>query len=120
MGGYICLNRCTRRLRAAEQRQPRAAEQRADAAGIPARLARLPAAAGGDAATDTALTAAEREVLQLMAIGLDNRNIALRLGKSEKTVRNQVSSVFDKLGVRTRAEAIVWVHGQHRDRSAGA
>ena len=39
--------------------------------------------------------------------------IAQQLNKSEKTVRNQVSSIFDKLGVRTRAEAIVYV----RDRA---
>jgi pimeloyl-ACP methyl ester carboxylesterase len=61
-----------------------------------------------------ALTPAEREVLRLVAIGLDNRAIAQQLGKSEKTVRNQVSSIFDKLGVRTRAEAIVHV----RDRGS--
>ena len=53
------------------------------------------------------LTAAEREVLHWVAEGLDNHTIAQRLGKSEKTVRNQVSIIFDKLGVRTRAEAIV-------------
>lgn len=58
-------------------------------------------------ADHTALTAAERDVLHLVAEGLDNRSIAQRLGKSEKTVRNQVSTIFDKLGVRTRAEAIV-------------
>ena len=67
----------------------------------------------GSAAPDTTdpapLTPAEREVLQLVAQGLDNSAIAQQLQKSEKTVRNQVSSIFDKLGVRTRAEAIVHV-----------
>ena len=58
-------------------------------------------------AEQSALTTAEREVLHLVAEGLDNRAIAERLLKSEKTVRNQVSIIFDKLGVRTRAEAIV-------------
>ena len=53
------------------------------------------------------LTPSEREVLALVARGIDNRAIAEALGKSEKTVRNQVSSIFAKLGVRTRAEAIV-------------
>lgn len=53
------------------------------------------------------LTQAERDVLRLVAQGLDNRAIAQTLQKSEKTVRNQVSSIFDKIGVRTRAEAIV-------------
>ena len=48
-------------------------------------------------------------MLRLVAQGLDNHAIARQLQKSEKTVRNQVSSIFDKLGVRTRAEAIVFV-----------
>jgi len=53
------------------------------------------------------LTASEKEVLTLMARGLDNSAIAATLQKSEKTVRNQVSSVFAKLGVNSRAQAIV-------------
>lgn len=69
----------------------------------------------GHAPADDAavLTPAERGVLRLVALGLDNAAIARQLNKSEKTVRNQVSSIFDKLGVRTRAEAIVHV----RDRT---
>jgi DNA-binding NarL/FixJ family response regulator len=55
------------------------------------------------------------EVLRLVADGLDNRAIAERLHKSEKTVRNQVSTIFDKLGVRTRAEAIVKARSQQAD-----
>lgn len=53
------------------------------------------------------LTTAEEAVLNLVAQGLDNRMIAARLGKSDKTVRNQLSVIFDKLGVKTRAQAIV-------------
>jgi pimeloyl-ACP methyl ester carboxylesterase/DNA-binding CsgD family transcriptional regulator len=53
------------------------------------------------------LTARERQVLELLARGLANDEIAERLGISAKTVRNQVSAVFDKLGVSTRAQAIV-------------
>jgi len=63
--------------------------------------------AADGAANEAALTLAERDVLRLVAQGLDNRAIARQLQKSEKTVRNQVSSIFDKLGVRTRAEAVV-------------
>lgn len=58
---------------------------------------------------DADLTPAEAMVLQLVAEGLDNRHIAERLGKSEKTVRNQVSTILDKLGVHSRSEAIVLV-----------
>ncbi len=53
------------------------------------------------------LTGSEMEVLELIARGLDNGVIADALAKSEKTVRNQVSSIFAKLGVKTRAQAIV-------------
>jgi DNA-binding NarL/FixJ family response regulator len=49
----------------------------------------------------------EREVLDLMAAGHPNAEIAGRLYLSDKTVRNYVTSVFAKLGVRDRAEAIV-------------
>jgi pimeloyl-ACP methyl ester carboxylesterase/DNA-binding CsgD family transcriptional regulator len=55
----------------------------------------------------SSLTATEREVLALIARGLDNSDIAETLNKSEKTVRNQVSSIFSKLGVTKRAQAIV-------------
>ncbi len=61
----------------------------------------------GAAPRQAGLTAAEAMVLQLLAEGLDNRSIAERLGKSEKTVRNQVSVVLSKLGVQSRAQAIV-------------
>src|SRR5262249_20163970 len=53
------------------------------------------------------LTDSELKVLELMARGLDNAAIAAALRKSEKTVRNQVSSIFAKLEVNTRARAIV-------------
>ena len=73
-------------------------------------LDELRAFIGSPARDDAAaLTPAEREVLRLVGRGLDNRTIAVELGKSEKTVRNQVSSILDKLGLRTRAEAIVHV-----------
>lgn len=52
------------------------------------------------------MTAAEADVLAQLMQGLDNRTIAVRLGKSEKTVRNQVSAILGKLGVHSRAQAI--------------
>jgi DNA-binding NarL/FixJ family response regulator len=53
------------------------------------------------------LTEREREVLELVARGLDNRGIARALFLSEKTVRNHVSNVFTKLQVPDRARAII-------------
>ena len=46
-------------------------------------------------------------MLALLTRGLGNADIAERLDISEKTVRNHVSNLFDKLGVWTRAQAIV-------------
>lgn len=54
------------------------------------------------------LSPREREVLALMMEGLGNAQIGERLSISEKTVRNHVSNLFDKLGVWTRAQAIVF------------
>jgi DNA-binding NarL/FixJ family response regulator len=53
------------------------------------------------------LTEREREVLELIAAGHNNAQIAQRLVLSPKTVRNRVSSVFGKLQVADRAQAIV-------------
>lgn len=57
-----------------------------------------------------ALSRREREILALIAEGLGNAEIAERLSISEKTVRNHISNLFDKLGVWTRAQAIVFAH----------
>jgi pimeloyl-ACP methyl ester carboxylesterase/DNA-binding CsgD family transcriptional regulator len=55
-----------------------------------------------------ALSPRERQVLALMADGLSNADIAGRMQISEKTVRNHASNLFDKLGVWSRAQAIVF------------
>ena len=53
------------------------------------------------------LTQRERDVLEALARGEDNAEIAERLRLSEKTVRNHLTRVFDKISVRHRYEAIV-------------
>ena len=63
-----------------------------------------------DEAPFAALTAREREILGLLSQGLSNAQIAQRLSISDKTVRNHLSNLFDKLGVWTRAQAIVFAH----------
>ena len=56
--------------------------------------------------TDAAsLTAAEHAVLYWLAAGRSNAQIGQCLGRSEKTVRNQLTRVYAKLGVVNRAEA---------------
>lgn len=56
---------------------------------------------------DAELTGREREILELIAQGLGNPAIAARLAISPHTLRNHISSIFAKLAVDTRAEAIV-------------
>ena len=60
-----------------------------------------------------ALTEREREVLLLVASGLANKQIARRLGISEKTVKGHLTQVFQSLGVTDRTQAALWAerHG---------
>jgi DNA-binding CsgD family transcriptional regulator len=53
------------------------------------------------------LSPRESEVMDRMAEGMDNCEIARRLVLSEKTVKNHINHIFAKLGVRNRAQAIV-------------
>jgi DNA-binding NarL/FixJ family response regulator len=59
------------------------------------------------------LTQRERDVLTLVGRGLANKQIAWRLGISEKTVKAHLGSVFDRLGVADRTQAALWAqkHG---------
>jgi len=65
----------------------------------------LPRAAGDD--RFATLSPRQREILALVAQGRDNLQIAAALGLSEKTVRNQVSAILDRLEVANRSQAIV-------------
>lgn len=55
---------------------------------------------------DLALSSAERAVVQALLRGLSDREIAIERGTSERTVANQLRSIFKKLGVASRAELI--------------
>jgi DNA-binding NarL/FixJ family response regulator len=57
-------------------------------------------------APDQVLSPREREVLELIARGLKNRDIARALYISDSTAKVHVRHVFEKLGVRSRAEAV--------------
>jgi DNA-binding NarL/FixJ family response regulator len=54
-----------------------------------------------------ALTERQRQVLRLVAEGLDNAQIAERMGISQRTARSHVSSVLERLGVENRTQAAV-------------
>ncbi|SDS83794.1 helix-turn-helix transcriptional regulator [Pseudomonas granadensis] len=59
-------------------------------------------------ASFTDLTARERDVLGLICEGLADKEIAARLKLAPNTVRNHVATVYSKLDVHSRSEAIVW------------
>ena len=55
------------------------------------------------------LTPREEEVARALIDGLTNKEIALELGISQRTVRYHLSNLYDKLGVNSRPEAMGWV-----------
>jgi PAS domain S-box-containing protein len=65
-------------------------------------------AGSASAALAAELTPREREVLELIARGSSNNQIAEELGLSNPTVRNYVARLYEKLGVNSRAQAVVW------------
>ncbi len=55
---------------------------------------------------DVSLTSRERQVLHLLALGDRNKEIALRLGLRERTIKFHVANVLTKLGAHSRTEAL--------------
>ncbi|HZQ84898.1 MAG TPA: response regulator transcription factor [Acidimicrobiales bacterium] len=60
-------------------------------------------------ATAEQLTRRERDVLSLLGEGISNKEIARRLGISERTVKAHLTSAFRRIGVRGRTQAALWV-----------
>lgn len=67
----------------------------------------------GELSKDPELTAREMEVLRLLPRGYTNHQIASELSITETTVKNHLTSIYSKLGVRARAGAVAWAfqHG---------
>jgi DNA-binding NarL/FixJ family response regulator len=54
------------------------------------------------------LTVREWDILREIARGASNQEIALHLHLAEQTIRNNTTRIYEKLGVSSRAEAIIW------------
>ncbi len=76
-------------------------------------LARAPGASTSSGGKGSSLTAREREIVSLIAEGLRNDDIARRLGITPKTVKNHLTALFEKVGVSSRLELVVYAY-QHR------
>jgi DNA-binding NarL/FixJ family response regulator len=61
------------------------------------------------------LSAREQEVLHLLAEGLSNRDLAVTLKLSEHTIRNHLFHIFDKLGVSSRMEAVLYAFNHSKN-----
>jgi DNA-binding CsgD family transcriptional regulator len=65
---------------------------------------------------DSLLSNREEQVLHLLADGLSNRELAAALKLSEHTVKNHLFRIFDKLGVSSRMEAVLYAMSQREQR----
>ena len=75
----------------------------------PAIAANLFKAGRGPRAIYDSLTPREQEILLLIAAGNPNKQIGSKLGISDKTVKAHCGRIFQRLGVRDRTQAAVWV-----------
>lgn len=66
------------------------------------------------------LTEREEQIVYLVAEGYTNREVSVKLGLSEHTVKNYVFKIFDKLGVSTRVELARYAMSQQELPAAGA
>jgi two-component system response regulator DevR len=81
---------------------------------VTARVMQMVKSGGGTRDTLASLSPQEKRVLALIAEGCTNKEVAAQLGLSEKTVKNYLSTVFEKLHVSRRAEAAVIYAQQKR------
>jgi two-component system, NarL family, nitrate/nitrite response regulator NarL len=88
---------------------------------IVAALARAPVAKVTRTQVTKVLSKREEEVARLVAAAMSNRELSQKLGLSEHTVKNYLSRIFEKLGISTRTELVLYVLSQakptamHRD-----
>jgi DNA-binding NarL/FixJ family response regulator len=73
-----------------------------------------------DAKGKTLLSVRENQVVRLVAEGFSNREISQQLSLSEHTVKNYLFHIFEKLGVSTRVELVLYAMARRDEASAAA
>jgi two-component system response regulator DevR len=82
---------------------------------VTARVMKMVRSGGSPRDALATLSPQERRVLALIAEGCTNKEVGVKLGLSEKTVKNYLSTVFEKLHVSRRAEAaVIYAQGEKR------
>jgi DNA-binding NarL/FixJ family response regulator len=61
------------------------------------------------------LSSREIEIVELVRIGLSNREIGIQLGISEKTVKRHLYNIFNKTGVNSRLNLVLFLKGRETD-----
>lgn len=78
-----------------------------------------PVKAKGDSdAKASELLPRENEVAQLIALGLESKDISKKLEITLSTVKNHIASIFNKLGLNKRAEIAVWYNKKYKEENA--
>lgn len=63
------------------------------------------------------LTDVEQQIIPLVAEGLKNAEIAVRIGTSQHVVKNYLKRIYDKLGVWNRVELALWFVAREREKT---
>ena len=74
------------------------------------------------ASGETLLTSREEQVVALVSDGLSNRDVAMELGLSEHTVKKYLFRIFEKLGISSRVELVLYAfhHGSQQQWLVGS
>jgi DNA-binding NarL/FixJ family response regulator len=62
----------------------------------------------------------EQQVIELVAQGLKNREVATAIGTTEHVVKNYLRAIYDKLGLWNRVELALWYEARRHEVPAGA
>ena len=107
--GWPCKLRSRSRIQAMSSKGLRSELNNTQIEYIVEELMQAPARAATNGKATTILSKREEEIARLVAIGLSNREISDKLGLSQHTVKNNLYRVFEKLGISTRLELVLYV-----------